>query len=250
MGCDVLAFGAHPDDVELSVGGTVLSLRAQGYEVGIVDMTRGEMGTRGTPEIRAHECAEAATRLGVRIRRNLGLPDGHVTLDDQSKDAVIRVLREFRPSLVLAPLEDDLHPDHQWTGRIVREAAFLSGLMRWDTGQDPWRPRTVLGYVSHTLADPDIVVDISRYFDAKKTACLAYRSQFHDPGSEEPGTYIASEGFWDWWEARARSFGHRIGVTFGEGFVHDGPIPVHDPVRQFADFGYYREQPSGSQDPS
>ena len=239
MTCDVLAFGAHPDDVELTVGGTVLSLVDQGYTVGIVDMTRGEMGTRGTPEIRAREAAEAARRLGVSVRRNLGLPDGRVALDDTSREEAIRVLRDLRPSLVLAPVEVDLHPDHQWTGRIVKEACFLAGLERWSTGQRPHRPRTTLGYVTHTTVEPDVVIDITPFFTKKKEACLAYQSQFHDPESNEPATYISSSGFWDWWEARARSYGHAIGVTYGEGLVHDGPVPVTDPVRQFVDFGYY-----------
>lgn len=241
MTIDVLAFGAHPDDVELTVGGTVLSLKSQGYTVGIVDMTRGEMGTRGTPEIRAREAAEAARRLGVDVRRNLGLPDGRVTLDETSREEVIRVIRELRPSLVIAPIEIDLHPDHQWTGRIVKESCFLAGLARWETGQAPHRPKTILGYVSHTTVDPDIVIDITAFFDAKKNACLAYASQFHDPESSEPETYIASAGFWDWWEARARGYGHAIGATYGEGLVHDGPIPVSDPVSQFVEFGYYPE---------
>jgi len=239
MSLDVLAFGAHPDDVELTVGGTVLALRAQGYTVGIVDMTRGEMGTRGSPEIRAQEATEAARRLGVEQRRNLGLPDGRVALDDASREAAIRVLREFRPTLVLAPVERDLHPDHGWTGRIVREACFLAGLERWDTGQPRHRPRAVLGYFSHTTVEPDLVIDITQFYEQKKAACLAYASQFHDPDSSELATYISSEGFWDWWEARARSLGQRIGAAFGEGFVHDGPVPVRDPVKQFETFGYY-----------
>ena len=239
MKLDVLAFGAHPDDVELTVGGTMLSLLSQGYGVGVVDMTRGELGTRGTPEVRAKEAEEAARRLGVGVRCNLDLPDGNVALNRESRDAVIRVLREHRPSVVLAPIDQDLHPDHVWTGRIVREAAFLAGLLRWDTGQAPHRPRTVLGYVTHTTEDPDQVVDITPFMEQKKEACLAYASQFHDVGSDAPATYISSAGFWDWWEARARSFCHRIGVEFGEGFVHDGPVPLADPVKQFTDFGYY-----------
>lgn len=245
MTLDVLAFGAHPDDVELTVGGTVLSLISQGYSVGIVDMTRGEMGTRGTQETRAREATEAARRLGVATRRNLGLPDGRITLDETSREEVIRVLREFRPTLVLSPIESDLHPDHGWTGRIVKEASFLAGLKRWETGQPPHRPKTVLGYFSHTTVEPNTVVDITPFFQQKKEVCLAYESQFHDPESSEPETYISSAGFWDWWEARARGFGHRIGVTYGEGFVHDGPIPLKDPVKQFVDFGYY---PDGNPD--
>jgi bacillithiol biosynthesis deacetylase BshB1 len=219
-------------------------MRALGYRCGIVDMTRGEMSTRGDPETRAREAAEAARRLGIEVRVNLGLPDGRVLLDDASRAATIRVIRQFRPAVLLAPIESDLHPDHSWTGRIVKEAAFLAGIARWDTGQPAFRPRTVLGCLSHTLQDPSLVVDITPFFQAKKEACLAYRSQFHDPQSNEPATYISRPEFWDWWEARARHYGHRIGVVFGEPFVHDGPIPVPDPVAQFRGFGYY--PPPGS----
>ena len=239
MKLDVLAFGALPDDVELTVGGTLLSLKAQGYSVGIVDMTRGELGTRGTPELREREAAEAARLLGVDVRRNLGLPDGRVTLDEKSREETIRIIREFRPGLVIAPIEVDLHPDHKWTGRIVREASFLSGLAKLETGQPPHRPRTIIGYLSHTTVEADLVVDITPFFERKKAACLAYASQFHDPESTEPETYISGDRFWDWWEARARTYGHSIGASFGEGFVHEGPVPVADPVKQFADFGYY-----------
>ena len=227
---DVLAFGAHPDDVDLTVGGTVSLLVSQGHRVGIVDMTRGEMGTRGTPETRAEEAQEAARILGAEVRESLGLPDGRVLLDDTSRTAVIRALRTYRPRLVLAPIAEDLHPDHKWTGVIVREAAFLAGLRRWDTGQEPHRPRTVLGYASHTLFDPDIVVDVTDHFETKRRACLAFKSQFHDPNSAEPATYIAGDRFWDWWEGRARHFGNRIGATFGEPLQHEGPIPGHDLV--------------------
>ncbi|MAG57909.1 MAG: bacillithiol biosynthesis deacetylase BshB1 [Planctomycetes bacterium] len=242
MTVDVLAFGAHPDDVELSVGGTLLALQELGHTVGIVDMTRGEMGTRGSPEIRAREAQEAARRLGVEVRQNLGLPDGRVALDETSREETIRVIRAQRPRLVLAPLQSDLHPDHEWTGRVVREAAFLAGLGKWETGQNPHRPRTVLHYFSHTLREPDLVIDITPHFSQKKEACLAYQSQFHDPESRKPATYIAGEKFWDWWEARARHFGHRVGVTFGEAFVHEGPLPVKDPVRLFDEFGYYPQE--------
>ncbi len=236
---DIVAVGAHPDDVELTVGGTLLHLRSLGYRTAIVDMTRGELATRGNPEIRAAEAREAAHRLGVESRVNLELPDGQVLLDQESRLRMVRALRALRPAIVLAPDIEDLHPDHGWTGRIVREAAFLAGLARLDTGQAPHRPRTVLGCFSHTLREPDLVVDISPWFARKKEACLAYRSQFHDPGSDDPPTYLSRPDFWDWWEARARHFGHRIGATFGEAFVHEGPLPVRDPVALFADYGYY-----------
>lgn len=236
---DVLAFGAHPDDVELTVGGTLLRLADLGYRVGIVDMTRGEMATRGTPEIRAQEAQVAAERLRCTVRINLGLPDGKVLLDDHSRDAVIRVLRRCTPALVIAPTQEDLHPDHAWTGRIVKESSFLAGLAKWETGQNPHRPQTVLGSFSHTLDRPSIIVDISQYFSAKKLACQSYASQFYNPGSSDAATYISRPEFWDWWEARARHFGHMIGAQFGEPLVHDGPIPISDPVATFSNFSYY-----------
>jgi bacillithiol biosynthesis deacetylase BshB1 len=236
---DVLAFGAHPDDVELGVGGTLLALKAKGYRIGIADMTRGELGTRGDAATRAREAEEAARRLGADVRVNAGLRDGAVMLDEASRLAVVRILRAQRPTVVLAPIEEDLHPDHGATGRIVREACFIAGLARIDTGQAPHRPRTVLGCFSHHVREPDIVVDISAHFALKKEACLAYASQFHDPRSTEPATYISRPEFWEWWEARARHYGNMIGATHGEPFVHAGPIPVADLVAQFREFGYY-----------
>lgn len=239
MQVDVLAVGAHPDDVELTVGGTLLALGGLGYSTAIVDMTRGEMGTRGTPEARAAEAAEAARILGVADRMCLELGDGRVSLDEESRRRMVEAIRKYRPVIVLAPLEKDLHPDHAWTGRIVAEASFLAGLRRFEAAGEPFRPRTVLRYATHTIAEPSLVVDVSATFDEKRRACLAYKSQFHDPASKEPETYISSRGFWAWWEARARSYGNRIGAEFGEGLVHDGPLPVSDPVKLFRDFGYY-----------
>jgi bacillithiol biosynthesis deacetylase BshB1 len=236
---DVLAFGAHPDDAELSVGGTLLKLKAKGYRTGVVDMTHGELGTRGTPAVRAAEAEEAARRLGLEVRRNLGLPDGGVLLSEATRLSAVRVIRECRPALILAPIEEDLHPDHRWTGRIVREAAFLSGLGKLDTGQPPHRPRAVLGCFSHIVRAPSLVVDITPYFARKKEACLAYRSQFFDPASTEPETYISRPEFWEWWEARARHFGNFIGARFGEAFVHDGPVPAPDLMEIFSGYGYY-----------
>lgn len=234
-----VAFGSHPDDVELTVGGTVLAMRAKGHEVAIVDCTRGELGTRGTPEVRADEAKEAARRLGVTKRINLGLPDGHLRATDEARRKVVDVLRALRPVIVLAPREDDRHPDHAHTGLLVREAAFLAGITRYGAGGAPHRPRAVLHYASHTLFAPSFVVDVSAHFEAKKHAALAYKSQFHDPKSSEPATYIASTGFWDWWEGRARHFGHMVGAKYGEPFLVDAPLLVTDPVAQFLDFGYY-----------
>lgn len=236
---DVLAFGAHPDDVELAVGGTLLRCRSQGRRTGIVDLTRGELGTRGTPEIRAVESAEAARLLLVSTRDNLDLGDGAILPTEEVRRALVRILRRRRPTLVLGPLERDLHPDHAWAGRALKDACFLAGIAKYDPVDPPHRPRAYLGYLSHTEVEPSLVIDISEHFETKRRACMAYRSQFYDPSSREPATYISRPEFWEWWEARARNAGHRIGVRFGEAFHFEGPIPVSDPVSQFALFGYY-----------
>jgi bacillithiol biosynthesis deacetylase BshB1 len=236
---DVLAFGAHPDDVELAIGGTVSLLVSQGHRVAIVDLTRGEMATRGDPEVRKAEAAAARDVLGVRVRENLDLPDGGVLIDDHSRAAVVGAIRKFAPVVVLAPAEKDLHPDHQYTGRLIRECCFLAGLKKWGAGGEPHRPRTVLHYFLHTQHEPDVVVDVTEHFEVKRQACLAYKSQFHDPVSQEPATYISSSSFWTWWEARSRHYGNLIGAAYGEPFLHAGPIPLKDPVALFTDYGYY-----------
>jgi bacillithiol biosynthesis deacetylase BshB1 len=235
----VVAFGSHPDDVELTAGGTILALRARGHEVVIVDCTRGELGTRGSAEIRAVEAQEAARRLKVTHRINLGLPDGHVRATDDARCKVVEVIRRFRPTILLSPRPDDLHPDHAHTALLVKEAAFLSGVARFGGAGAAHRPRAVLQYASHTLFAPSFVVDISDHFEAKKHAALAYKSQFFDANSKDPATYISSQGFWDWWEGRARHYGNLVGARYGEPFMVDGPILVKDPVEQFQDFGYY-----------
>lgn len=238
-GLDVLAFGAHPDDVELLIGGTIARLVGQGHRVGIVDLTRGELGTRGTPELRAEEAAEAARILGVAHRANLDLGDGHLVDDLASRGRVVEAIREHRPQLILTHTDRDRHPDHEAAGKIVRAASFLSGLRNFDPGRQPHRAQTILGYFSHTMDAPDLVIDVSQTFEKKREACLAYRSQFHDPDSSEPRTFISRAEFWDWWEARARHYGQMINATHGEAFTHEGPIPVDDPVRQFGGVNYY-----------
>ncbi len=236
---DVVAFGAHPDDVELSVGGTVASLVQQGYRVAIVDLTRGEMGTRGNPETRAVEAQAAKEVLGAHAREALNLPDGGLLINQESRAAVIGVIRKYQPSLVLAPAEKDLHPDHHYAGRLVAECSFLAGLRNLKVEGTPHRPRTVLHYFLHTQHAPDLVLDVTDHFETKRQACLAYKSQFHDPESKEPETYISSSGFWIWWEARSRHYGNLIGAAYGEPFLHSGPLPVKDPVSLFSDYGYY-----------
>jgi bacillithiol biosynthesis deacetylase BshB1 len=234
-----LAFGAHPDDVELTVGGTLLVLADLGYRTAVVDLTRGELGTRGTPEIRAREAAEAAARLGVAHRENLDLGDGAILPSDAVRAALVGAIRRLRPTLVLGPIDRDLHPDHAWGGRLLQDACFLAGVARYAPGLPAHRPRALLGYVSHTEVEPSLVVDISAVFDRKRQACEAYTSQFHDPKAGPADTYLSRPEFWEWWEARARNAGHSIGVRFGEPLIFAGPIPVPDPVAQFADYGYY-----------
>lgn len=239
---DILAIGAHPDDVELTVGGTLLRARANGHSFAIADMSAGEAGTRGSREIRAREAAEAAQILGAVGRECLDLPDGAILLTEATRLAVVQCIRRWRPAIVIAPDDADLHPDHAWTGRIVREAAFLAGVAKIGSGA-PHRPRAVLGCFSHTVREPSFVVDISEHYETKRRACLAYASQFHNPASTEPGTFIARPEFWGWWEGRARAFGQRIGAVYGEAFVHQGPLRVDDLVAQFADYGYYPKEP-------
>ncbi len=236
----ILAFGAHPDDVELNAGGLLALTASRGDGAVICHLTRGEMGTRGTPETRVAEARAAAAVLGVSTVEFLGQPDGWIEESEASKRVVISAIRRHRPNLVLAPYWKDLHPDHAATGALVRKASFLSGLARIDDGLAPWRPTRVLYYMSHDPIPADLVVDISSVFETKKAAALCYRSQFHDPGSREPETFISRSEFWDFWEGRASWWGHFVGVRHGEGYVADGPIPTRNPVEIFKGFGKYR----------
>jgi N-acetylglucosamine malate deacetylase 1 len=239
-GLDILAFGAHPDDVELAVGGTLLLAQEAGQKTAIVHLTAGELGTRGTPAIRRREANAAAEMLGAATMEIAGLPDGHLEPDLQAKRVVVDAIRRHRPSLILAPYWEDLHPDHKVTGELVRQAAFLSGLVNWNPGLAPWRPNRVLYYMSHTGFEPNLIVDIGAVFETKKRAAQCYGSQFHNPDSQERETYIARAEFWDWWEGRARHWGHLIGATHGEPLCSGGPIPTRDPSSLFRDFGRYR----------
>ncbi len=236
---DVLAFGAHPDDIELAVGGTLLVLKSQGYRTGAVDATRGELGTRGTPEIRAIERADATKRLALDARSSLGLPDGSVMDDVASRAAVIRVIRELKPTVVMAPRHDDLHPDHARLAVLVKEACFFAGVAKHTPDLPPHRPRAIWQYASHSQFAPSFVVDISATFVGKREAAMAYRSQFHNAESTEPATYISRQEFWAWWEGRARHYGNMIGAAFGEPFLVDGPLRLDDPMKPFINFGYY-----------
>jgi len=225
MKLDILVLAAHPDDAEISCAGTIARHIAMGHKVGIVDFTRGELGTRGTVEIRAAEAAEAAKILGVSIRENLGLRDGFFENDATHQLAVIRAIRKYQPSIVLANAVYDRHIDHGRGASLAYDACFLSGLVRIDTkdengkSQAPWRPGVVYHYIQSLYIEPDFIVDVSDYWDIKIEALKAFKSQFYDPQSAEIQTYISSPGFVKMIEARATDWGYAIGVKYGEGFT-------------------------------
>ena len=225
MKLDILVLAAHPDDAEISCAGTIARHIAMGHKVGIVDFTRGELGTRGTVEIRAAEAAEAAKILGVSVRENLGLRDGFFENDATHQLEVVRAIRKYQPSIVLANAVYDRHIDHGRGASLAYDACFLSGLVRIDTkdengkSQPPWRPGVVYHYIQSLYIEPDFIVDVSDYWDIKIEALKAFKSQFYDPQSAEIQTYISSPGFVKMIEARASDWGYAIGVKYGEGFT-------------------------------
>ncbi len=225
MKLDILAIAAHPDDAELGCGGTIAKHTSLGYKVGIADLTRGELGTRGTPETRQKEASESAKILGVSVRENIGLPDGFFQNNAESQLAVIRAIRTYQPRIILANAVYDRHIDHGKGASLAYDASFLSGLVKIETvnaqgeKQAPWRPEVVYHYVQSQFITPDFVVDISAEWETKMSAVKAFSSQFFNPDSEEPETYISKPGFLRMLEARAVEYGHAIGAAYGEGFT-------------------------------
>jgi bacillithiol biosynthesis deacetylase BshB1 len=219
MKLDILVMAAHPDDAELSCAGTILKHIAAGKKVGIVDFTRGELGTRGTPEIRLQESADATKILGLQARENLGIRDGFFRNDEETQLKLIEVIRKYQPDIVLANALEDRHPDHGKGAQLAIDACFLSGLRQIKTGDLPaWRPAQVYHYIQDRYLEPDFVVDISSQWDQKVAAIRAFKSQFFDPNSAEPASYISSPDFLNFIQARAMEMGHKIGVKYGEGF--------------------------------
>ncbi|HYG83239.1 MAG TPA: bacillithiol biosynthesis deacetylase BshB1 [Pyrinomonadaceae bacterium] len=229
---DALAVFSHPDDAELSVAGTLLKLKSLGYKTGVLDMTRGEMGTRGTPEGRAEEAREAARILGLDARLNLGQPDGHVHVTEEARTAMARVIRAHRPKVIFTFHWDDPHPDHAATARIVREAARLASMRRYDeaAGQDAVRMPALAHTVYSRLVVPSFIVDVSDFVEGKMRAIRAHASQFYSPDSTEPQTRISDKGFLQQIEWRMRYFGSLIGVAAGEAFYVREALNVADPV--------------------
>lgn len=235
MKLDVLAFAAHPDDVEISCGGTVLKMINQGYKIGIVDLTQGDLGTRGTAETRKVEAAEAMKIMGLSARENLKMPDGFFEASQENKLKIIAAIRKYQPKIVLANSITDRHPDHGKGSSLVSECCFLAGLSKITTTfnnqkQMAWRPEKVYHYIQDYYITPDIIVDVTPFIDQKIEAIKAYKTQFFDPNSSEPETPISGENFIDFIEARARQFGRLIKTDFGEGFTVEVPIKVNDLV--------------------
>lgn len=238
MTLDVLAFGAHADDVELSCGGTLVKLAGMGYKTGAVALTRGETGTRGSAEIRAREFAKAAEVMGLTVHKMLDIPDGRVEVTWENKLKIIAEIRAHRPRLVFAPYGTDRHPDHESASHLVRAAAYLAGLKKIETGQEAFRAVRVLFCQGRYEFAPSFVVDISDAQDKKMAAIRAYASQFHIPGQADAGpgpgeTLIGRPGFLELIEARDRRFGAQIGVKYGEPFLVREALKVDDPVAFF-----------------
>ncbi len=233
MKLDILVFGAHPDDAELGAGATIAKEISKGKKVGIVDLTRGELGTRGSAELRDKEAKKAAKILGVSVRENLEFADGFFVNDKEHQLEVIRMIRKYQPEIVLCNAIEDRHIDHAKGGNLVSDACFLSGLIKIDTQfdgdgewQDPWRPKQVYHYIQWKNIDPDFVVDVSGFIDKKVEAIMAYNSQFYDPKNEAPETPISSKNFVDSVSYRARDLGRLIGVECAEGFTTEKYVAV------------------------
>ncbi len=224
MKIDILAFGVHPDDVELGCSGTLIAAVAEGKKVAVVDLTRGELGTRGTAETRDTEAANAATAMGLHARENLKMADGFFQNDEENIRRVITAIRKYKPEIVLCNAPEDRHPDHGRSSKLVSDAAFLSGLRKIKTefkgvSQEAWRPKYVFHYIQDRYLKPDFVYDISGHFEKKIETILCYGTQFNTLDNSEPATYISNPDFLDVIKSRALMFGKRIGVKYAEGYI-------------------------------
>lgn len=233
MKLDILVLAAHPDDAELGCGGTIAKHIKMGKKVGVVDLTKGELGTRGSVEVREKEASEASKILGLTIRENLALPDGFFSNAPEYQKEIIKVVRKYQPEIVLANAIRDRHPDHGKAATLIYDACFLAGLIKIDSldeqgvKQEPWRPKVVYHYIQSQFIEPDFIVDVSGVWDKKMEAIRAFKSQFFDPNSAEPQTYISSPNFMRMIEARGIELGHAMGVQYGEGFTVRNYIGVN-----------------------
>ena len=221
---DILAFGAHPDDVELGCGGTLLGAVAEGKKVGVIDLTKGELGTRGTVKQRIKEAQKASQVLGITVRENLGMADGFFENNKANQLLIIETIRRFQPSIIFCNAPEDRHPDHGRAAQLIEDAAFLAGLAKIETtyngvAQSAWRPTQVFHYIQSRSLTPNFVVDISAQMDKKMESILAHSSQFYDPNSKEPETFISGTAFLEFVKGRAKELGQQIGVQYAEGFI-------------------------------
>lgn len=231
MKIDILAFGAHPDDVELGCGGTIAKLISEGKKCAIIDLTKGELGTRGTDETRREEAEESARILGISARENLGMKDGFLVNSEEYQLEIVKMIRKYRPEIVLANAIDDRHPDHAKAAKLVSDACFLAGLRKVETLidgdiQEMWRPKQIFHYIQWKDIKPEFVIDISEHLEKKLEACMAFKTQFYDPKSTEPETPITSKDFYESLTYRAQDLGRLSGVTYAEGFTTEKLIAM------------------------
>ena len=233
MKVDILAIAAHPDDIELSCSGTIMKQIELGKTVAIVDLTKGELGTRGSAKLRMKESLEASKVMGIHARENLGLADGFFTGCEDEIKLLATMIRKYQPEIVLANAMNDRHPDHGRAGKFISDACFYSGLRKIETSidgqtQEAWRPKAIYHYIQDYFHQPDFVVDITPYIERKMDTIKAFGSQFYDPNSKEPQSPISGEGFFDFIKGRAMQYGRLINSQFGEGFTVERPIAVND----------------------
>lgn len=224
---NIIAFGAHPDDVELSMGGTIISLIERGFKVGIVDLTRGELSSRGNLETRKKETEKASKIMGIHFRENLKMRDGKIEINEASIKKVVEIIRKFKPKIVFAPYFIDRHPDHEKAAQLIKESVFYSGLKNFLINKkslEPYRPAKIFYYMQTYPFEPTFVYDISPYFELKMEAILAFSSQFYNPESKEPETFISRPEFLNYLKARAEFFGFQIGKQYGEPFYCEEKI--------------------------
>ncbi len=228
---DLLIIMAHPDDAELCCSGTILSCIDNDLSVGMIDLTRGELGTRGSGKVRIEEAKNAAKVLGVNFRYNLELRDGFISDDEESIFEVVKIIREFKPKVIITNSKTDRHPDHESAARLVKKACFLSGLIKISTkkdnlDQESWRPKSLLYSIQNNYIEPHFVVDVSKYIDVKINAIKCFKSQFYDPKSKENDSFISTKEFMDFIKSRSIEMGHSIGVKHGEGFTSENKLKL------------------------
>ena len=232
MNVDILVIMAHPDDAELCCSGTILASINQGLTVGLVDLTRGELGTRGDEQIRLLESKNSSDLLELKFRDNLEFRDGFISDAENYINEIIKKIRKYSPKIIITNSKKDRHPDHENTSKIVKKACFLSGLVKYKTklnnkNQQPHRPKLILYSIQNDYIEPDIIIDVSNFFSKKMESVKCFKSQFYDPESSEPNSFISSLEFLDFVESRSIEMGHKIGTKHGEGFTLDNPISIN-----------------------